>query len=118
MAYDDLAKTIDEAFEARAGISLATMGPVRDAVETALELLDSGKARVAEKQAARIALNLWKPPLSSSTCVIPKRAPAGSRSSTTAPALAVPSGANAPTKFDHPVAHDEIRRFAHGTLAK
>ena len=26
--------------------------------------------------------------------------------------------ANAPTKFDHPVAHDEIRRFAHGTLAK
>lgn len=26
--------------------------------------------------------------------------------------------ANAPTKFDHPVAHDEIRRFAHGTLAE
>jgi hypothetical protein len=26
--------------------------------------------------------------------------------------------ANAPTKFGHPVAHDEIRRFAHGSLAQ
>lgn len=26
--------------------------------------------------------------------------------------------ANAPTKFDHPVAHEEIRRFAHGTLVR
>ncbi|HSI51862.1 MAG TPA: hypothetical protein VLA61_26645 [Ideonella sp.] len=25
---------------------------------------------------------------------------------------------NAPTKFDHPVAHDELRRFAHGNLAR
>ena len=25
---------------------------------------------------------------------------------------------NAPTKFDHPVAHEEVRRLAHGTLAR
>ena len=45
----DLAKTIDDAFEKRDEVSPATKGPVRDAVETALELLDSGQARVAEK---------------------------------------------------------------------
>ncbi len=26
--------------------------------------------------------------------------------------------AKAPTKFDHPVAHEEIKRFAHGTFAR
>lgn len=26
--------------------------------------------------------------------------------------------ANAPTKFDHPIAHEEVRRFAHGNLAR
>jgi 2,3,4,5-tetrahydropyridine-2-carboxylate N-succinyltransferase len=51
MAYEDLANSIDAAFEARAEIGFATRGPVREAVETALELLDNGKARVAEKQA-------------------------------------------------------------------
>lgn len=25
---------------------------------------------------------------------------------------------NAPTKFDHPVAHEEVRRLAHGTFAR
>lgn len=25
---------------------------------------------------------------------------------------------NAPTKFDHPVAHEEVRRLAHGTLVR
>ncbi|MHB1103836.1 MAG: 2,3,4,5-tetrahydropyridine-2,6-dicarboxylate N-succinyltransferase [Devosia sp.] len=50
MAHENLAKSIDEAFEARAEITFATKGPVREAVETALELLDGGKARVAEKQ--------------------------------------------------------------------
>ncbi|MDP1732369.1 MAG: 2,3,4,5-tetrahydropyridine-2,6-dicarboxylate N-succinyltransferase [Devosia sp.] len=51
MAYDDLAKSIDDAFEARAEIGFATKGPVRDAAEAALRLLDSGQARVAERQA-------------------------------------------------------------------
>ena len=46
----DLAKTIDDAFEKRNDVSPATKGAVREAVETALDLLDSGEARVAEKQ--------------------------------------------------------------------
>ncbi|HEY1152876.1 MAG TPA: 2,3,4,5-tetrahydropyridine-2,6-dicarboxylate N-succinyltransferase, partial [Pseudolabrys sp.] len=45
-----LAATIDAAFEKRDGIGLKTKGPVRKAVDTALTLLDSGEARVAEKQ--------------------------------------------------------------------
>ena len=40
---------IDEAFEDRAKITSQTTGDVRGAVERALGLLDSGKARVAEK---------------------------------------------------------------------
>lgn len=50
MSHADLAKTIDEAFERREGISPATKGAVREAVEAALDLLDCGKARVAERQ--------------------------------------------------------------------
>jgi 2,3,4,5-tetrahydropyridine-2-carboxylate N-succinyltransferase len=46
----DLARTIDEAFDKRDGIGPATQGPVRAAVDEALALLDSGKARVAERQ--------------------------------------------------------------------
>jgi 2,3,4,5-tetrahydropyridine-2-carboxylate N-succinyltransferase len=47
----NLAKTIDDAFEKRDSITPKTRGPIRKAVEQALELLDSGKMRVAEKQA-------------------------------------------------------------------
>jgi 2,3,4,5-tetrahydropyridine-2,6-dicarboxylate N-succinyltransferase len=47
---DKLAKTIDDAWERRSEIGLKTKGPVRKAVQTALDLLDSGKARVAERQ--------------------------------------------------------------------
>jgi 2,3,4,5-tetrahydropyridine-2-carboxylate N-succinyltransferase len=50
MLHADLAATIDEAFESRNSVNFATRGPVREAVEAALDLLDSGKARVAEKQ--------------------------------------------------------------------
>jgi len=49
MSHADLAKTIDDAFEQRNDVTPATKGAVRDAVETALNLLDSGKARVAER---------------------------------------------------------------------
>jgi len=49
MSNADLAKTIDDAFEKRAEITPATKGPVREAVDTALDLLDRGKARVAER---------------------------------------------------------------------
>jgi 2,3,4,5-tetrahydropyridine-2-carboxylate N-succinyltransferase len=46
-----LAKTIDAAFERREEIGPATKGAVRDAVEHALDLLDRGTARVAERAA-------------------------------------------------------------------
>jgi 2,3,4,5-tetrahydropyridine-2-carboxylate N-succinyltransferase len=60
MSYANLAATINEAFEDRAKVSAATRGAVRDAVVTALDLLDSGKARVAEKQAdGTWAVNQW-----------------------------------------------------------
>jgi 2,3,4,5-tetrahydropyridine-2-carboxylate N-succinyltransferase len=45
-----LEETIDKAFEERDGVSTATRGAVRDAVEAALLLLDKGEARVAERQ--------------------------------------------------------------------
>ena len=47
----ELAKIIDEAFERRAEIGPKTKGPLRKAVKTAIELLDSGQARVAERRA-------------------------------------------------------------------
>ena len=55
-----LEQTIDKAFEERDGVSAATRGAVRDAVETALSLLDRGEARVAEKQAdGKWHVNQW-----------------------------------------------------------
>jgi len=45
-----LAETIDAAFERREEINPATAGAVREAVEDALQLLDRGAARVAEKE--------------------------------------------------------------------
>ncbi|GLQ11068.1 2,3,4,5-tetrahydropyridine-2,6-dicarboxylate N-succinyltransferase [Devosia yakushimensis] len=59
MSHADLAATIDAAFEARAEINSATKGEVRDAVETALALLDSGQARVAEKIDGQWQVNQW-----------------------------------------------------------
>jgi len=60
MSNAELAKTIDDAFDARDGISPATKGPVREAVEAALELLDRGQARVAERGAnGHWQVNQW-----------------------------------------------------------
>ena len=59
MSHADLAKTIDDAFEARAEIRFDTKGPVRDAVEEALRLLDTGKLRVAEKVDGTWRVNQW-----------------------------------------------------------
>jgi 2,3,4,5-tetrahydropyridine-2,6-dicarboxylate N-succinyltransferase len=50
MSNDKLAKTIDDAFESRDKIGPKTKGAVRKAVQSALELLDRGEARVAEKR--------------------------------------------------------------------
>ena len=51
---------IDKAFEDRAKITPDTKGDVRDAVEKALDLLDNGKARVAEKLPGATGPNSWK----------------------------------------------------------
>jgi len=50
MSNDKLAKIIDDAFEGRDKIGPKTKGAVRKAVDSALTLLDEGKARVAERQ--------------------------------------------------------------------
>jgi 2,3,4,5-tetrahydropyridine-2,6-dicarboxylate N-succinyltransferase len=49
MSSADLAKTIDSAFDRREELGPATKGAVREAVEQALDLLDRGAARVAER---------------------------------------------------------------------
>lgn len=49
MDYSQLETTITEAFDARDTISSDTKGAVREAVDTALGLLDSGTLRVASK---------------------------------------------------------------------
>ncbi len=60
MAHEQLARTIDEAFDKRDGVGPTTGGAVRDAVDKALDLLDSGQARVAEKQAdGNWQVNQW-----------------------------------------------------------
>ncbi len=59
MSHDDLKATIDAAFERRDEIGTDTKGEVREAVEAALDLLDSGKARVAEKQGSGWVVNQW-----------------------------------------------------------
>ncbi|RYG33732.1 MAG: 2,3,4,5-tetrahydropyridine-2,6-dicarboxylate N-succinyltransferase, partial [Burkholderiales bacterium] len=55
-----LAATIDAAWEDRAALSVDTRGQVRDAVEAALEALDSGTQRVAQKDASGTwIVNQW-----------------------------------------------------------
>ena len=55
----DLQSAIETAWEARAEVNLQTRGQVREAVEAALELLDSGKARVAEKTGDDWTVHQW-----------------------------------------------------------
>ena len=55
----DLAKTIDAAWEARDTLNTKTTGEIRDAVETALDGLDSGTMRVAEKGPGGWVVNQW-----------------------------------------------------------
>ncbi len=51
---------IEQAWENRAAVNPQTTGNVRDAVETALEALDAGRARVAEKIPGATGPNSWK----------------------------------------------------------
>lgn len=55
----DMAKIIDAAFEARAEVDTSTKGPVREAVDEALALLDKGAVRVAEKTADGWVVHQW-----------------------------------------------------------
>ncbi len=59
MTDRDLAQTVDAAWEAQSTISAATKGAVRDAVEAALDGLDSGRLRVAEKVDGRWHVHQW-----------------------------------------------------------
>jgi len=54
-----LTAIIDAAWDARDGISSATHGEVRDAVQTALAGLDAGSLRVAEKLDGSWQVNQW-----------------------------------------------------------
>ena len=56
----DLQQTIEAAFDQRAEISPASVSPdIRDAVETAIEGIDRGELRVAEKRDGEWVVNQW-----------------------------------------------------------
>jgi 2,3,4,5-tetrahydropyridine-2-carboxylate N-succinyltransferase len=59
MTDSDLARTIDAAWDARDTISAATKGEYRDAVDAALEGMDSGELRVAEKAGGGWQVHQW-----------------------------------------------------------
>jgi 2,3,4,5-tetrahydropyridine-2-carboxylate N-succinyltransferase len=60
MSHDKLANIIDAAFEQRDTVGPKTKGAVRKAVNSALDLLDRGEARVAERAAdGRWRVNQW-----------------------------------------------------------
>ncbi len=56
---NELETAVNAAWEARDGVSAATQGAVREAVDAALTLLDAGKLRVAEKADGRWRVNQW-----------------------------------------------------------
>ncbi len=56
---DQLREIIDDAWEQRDTLDAGTTGPIREAVEAALDLLDSGRARVAEKGPVGWQVNQW-----------------------------------------------------------
>jgi 2,3,4,5-tetrahydropyridine-2,6-dicarboxylate N-succinyltransferase len=56
---DQLSNIIDAAWDARDDISSATQGEVRDAVQAALNGLDDGSFRVAEKLGGEWLVNQW-----------------------------------------------------------
>lgn len=55
----NLISIIDAAFESRADITPVVKGPIRDAVDTAVDLLDRGDARVAEKTDSGWTVHQW-----------------------------------------------------------
>ncbi len=59
MTSDTLEKTIDAAWEDRDAVSPEITGVIRDAIEAALDGLDSGAYRVAEKSNGKWHVNQW-----------------------------------------------------------
>jgi 2,3,4,5-tetrahydropyridine-2-carboxylate N-succinyltransferase len=59
MSQESLQTDIEALWEQRETLSSATKGAARDAVDAALEALDEGKARVAEKAASGWHVNQW-----------------------------------------------------------
>ncbi len=59
MSNAALEAAIEAAWEARDGISPATKGEVRDAIEATLSALDGGSLRVAEKRGSDWHVNQW-----------------------------------------------------------
>ena len=55
----NLARIIDQAWETRDALGLGTTGEIREAVDTALDGLDSGRWRVAEKRDGQWLVNQW-----------------------------------------------------------
>lgn len=56
---NELETIVNAAWEARDGVSAATKGPAREAVDAALSLLDAGKLRVAERIDGAWRVNQW-----------------------------------------------------------
>ena len=59
MPHTALQKTIEDAWEARDTVGLNTKGQIRESVNYALGLLDSGRVRVAEKKDGAWQVNQW-----------------------------------------------------------
>ncbi|MFT5540246.1 MAG: 2,3,4,5-tetrahydropyridine-2-carboxylate N-succinyltransferase, partial [Alphaproteobacteria bacterium] len=59
MATQDLQTVIDEAWENRDNVSPDTEGAVRDAIEAALDALDTGALRVAQKIDGAWTVHQW-----------------------------------------------------------
>jgi 2,3,4,5-tetrahydropyridine-2,6-dicarboxylate N-succinyltransferase len=60
MSHAELESTVDAAWEERDRIGAATTGPVREAVDAALDLMDRGELRVAERGADGVwHVNEW-----------------------------------------------------------
>ena len=59
MSTASLQQSIETAWEMRDKVNAQTKGEVRDAVNTALDLLDKGTARTAEKKGEEWVVNQW-----------------------------------------------------------
>ena len=70
----DLQAAIEAAWDGRDAVTPQTQGATRDAVEAALDLLDKGQARVAEKTGGDWVVHQWPPdsaPCRTASCAGP-----------------------------------------------